>query len=53
MSPLMPQLGERLVAHRREKQFASSTDLVSATSRGTSLGVRNVASLVGELDLSH
>jgi len=41
--PLLPQLADRLVAHRRETAFASATDWVFATSRGTPYGVRNVA----------
>lgn len=41
--PLLPQLADRLVAHRRRTPFASSTDWVFATSRGTPYGVRNVA----------
>lgn len=41
--PLLPQLAERLVAHRRETPFASATDWVFSTSRGTPYGVRNVA----------
>ncbi len=41
--PLLPQLADRLVAHRRETPFASATDWVFATSRGTPYGVRNVA----------
>lgn len=41
--PLLPQLADRLVAHRRETPFASVTDWVFATSRGTPYGVRNVA----------
>jgi integrase len=41
--PLLPQLAEHLVAHRRETPFASAADWVFATSRGTPYGVRNVA----------
>lgn len=41
--PLLPQLSDRLVAHRRETPFASATDWVFATSRGTPYGARNVA----------
>jgi integrase len=41
--PLLPQLADRLVAHRRETPFASATDWVFATSRGTPYGARNVA----------
>jgi integrase len=41
--PLLPQLADRLIAHRRETPFASATDWVFATSRGTPYGVRNVA----------
>jgi integrase len=41
--PLLPQLADRLVAFRRETPFASATDWVFATSRGTPYGVRNVA----------
>jgi integrase len=41
--PLLPQLADRLVAHRRGTPFASTTDWVFATSRGTPYGVRNVA----------
>jgi integrase len=41
--PLMPQLADRFVAHRRGTPFASATDWVFATSRGTPYGVRNVA----------
>lgn len=44
--PLLPQLADRLVAHRRKTPFASATDWVFATSRGTSYGVRNVAGRV-------
>jgi integrase len=41
--PLLPQLADRLVAHRRQTPFASMTDWVFATSRGTPYGSRNVA----------
>jgi integrase len=41
--PLLPQLAERLIAHRRTTPFASATDWVFATSRGTPYGARNVA----------
>jgi integrase len=41
--PLLPQLADRLIAHRRETPFAAATDWVFATSRGTPYGVRNVA----------
>jgi integrase len=41
--PLLAQLADRLVAHRRETPFASATDWVFATSRGTPYGARNVA----------
>ncbi|HEY2053152.1 MAG TPA: site-specific integrase [Solirubrobacterales bacterium] len=41
--PLLPQLADRLIAHRRETPFAAVTDWVFATSRGTPYGVRNVA----------
>jgi integrase len=41
--PLLPQLADRLVAHRRKTPFASATDWVFATSRGTPYGVRNAA----------
>jgi integrase len=41
--PLVPQLADRLLAHRRETPFASATNWVFATSRGTPYGVRNVA----------
>jgi integrase len=41
--PLLPQLADRLVAHRRTTPFASATDWVFATSRGTPYGARNVA----------
>jgi integrase len=41
--PLLPQLADRLVAHRQETPFASVTDWVFATSKGTPYGVRNVA----------
>ncbi len=41
--PLLPQLADRLVAHRRQTPFASMTDWVFATSRGTPYGPRNVA----------
>jgi len=41
--PLLPQLADRLIAHRRQTPFASATDWVFATSRGTPNGVRNVA----------
>jgi integrase len=41
--PLLPQLADRIVAHRRRTPFASATVWVFATSRGTPYGVRNVA----------
>jgi integrase len=41
--PLVPQLSDRLAAHRRATPFAAPTDWVFVTSRGTSLGERNVA----------
>lgn len=44
--PLLPQLAARLVADRRKNPFASPTNWVFATSRGTPHGVRNVAQRV-------
>jgi integrase len=41
--PLVPQLAEHLAAHRQATAFAGAGDWVFATSRGTPLGVRNVA----------
>jgi integrase len=41
--PLLPQLADRLVAHRQAEPFAAATDWVFATSRGTPFGERNVA----------
>jgi integrase len=41
--PLVPQLSDRLAAHRRATPFAASTDWVFVTSRGTPFGERNVA----------
>jgi integrase len=41
--PLLPQLAKRLSAHRRATHFATATDWVFATSRGTPYGERNVA----------
>jgi integrase len=41
--PLVPQLAEHLAAHRQATPFPSASDWVFATSRGTPLGVRNVA----------
>jgi len=41
--PLVPQLAERLAAHRRESAFAAPLEWVFATSRGTPFGERNVA----------
>lgn len=41
--PLVPQLANRLIVHRRATPFAAATDWVFVSSRGTSLGVRNVA----------
>jgi integrase len=41
--PLVPQLADRLAAHRRGTPFAASTDWVFVTSRGTPFGERNVA----------
>jgi integrase len=41
--PLVPQLSDRLAAHRRGTPFAAPTDWVFVTSRGTPFGERNVA----------
>lgn len=41
--PLVPQLSDRLAAHRRATPFAAPTDWVFVTSRGTPFGERNVA----------
>jgi integrase len=41
--PLVPQLSDRLVAHRRATPFAAAADWVFVTSRGTPFGERNVA----------
>ncbi len=41
--PLVPQLADRLVAHRRQTPFAVPTAWVFATSKGTPFGERNVA----------
>jgi integrase len=41
--PLVPQLADRLAAHRRQTPFASPTAWVFATSKGTPFGERNVA----------
>lgn len=41
--PLVPQLSDRLAEHRRATPFATPTDWVFATSRGTPFGERNVA----------
>lgn len=41
--PLVPQLSDRLAAHRHSTPFAAPTDWVFATSRGTPHGERNVA----------
>lgn len=41
--PLVPQLADRLAAHRRATPFAAPTDWVFVTSRGTPFGERNVA----------
>lgn len=41
--PLVPQLSDRLAAHRRATPFAAPTDWVFVTSRGTPYGERNVA----------
>jgi integrase len=41
--PLVPQLSDRLAAHRRATPFAALTDWVFVTSRGTPFGERNVA----------
>jgi integrase len=44
--PLVPQLSDRLAAHRRGTSFAAPTDWVFVTSRGTPHGERNVAQRV-------
>jgi integrase len=41
--PLVPQLSDRLAAHRRGTPFAAPTDWVFVTARGTPFGERNVA----------
>ncbi|MGN6258706.1 MAG: tyrosine-type recombinase/integrase [Solirubrobacterales bacterium] len=41
--PLVPQLAEHLAAHRQATPFATATDWVFATSRGTPFCERNVA----------
>jgi integrase len=41
--PLVPQLSDRLVIHRRATPFAAMDDWVFVTSRGTPFGERNVA----------
>jgi integrase len=41
--PLVPQLSDRLAIHRRATPFATPTDWVFVTSRGTPFGERNVA----------
>lgn len=40
---MVPQLSDRLAAHRRGTPFAAPTDWVFVTSRGTPFGERNVA----------
>lgn len=40
--PLVPQLAQLLADHRRQARFATSTDWVFATAKGTALGHRNV-----------
>jgi integrase len=40
--PLVAQLAELLIRHRRTTQFAAGTDWVFATSRGTPHGQRNI-----------
>ena len=41
--PLVPQLADRLAAHRRQTRFAVPTAWVFATSKGTPFSERNVA----------